>query len=166
MSLIVEDGTGLSTAQSYVSVADATTYHAAQGNAAWAAAATDALREAALVRATAAIDALNDWRGYRTNQDQALAWPRIGAVDDDGYGIASDAIPQRLKNAVCEGALVELASSGALTPELDRGGAIRRERAGAVEVEYMGGASAKTVYTKIDVLLKSLIAAPGRITRG
>ncbi len=35
MSLIVEDGTGLSTAESYISVADATTYHTDRGNATW-----------------------------------------------------------------------------------------------------------------------------------
>jgi hypothetical protein len=36
MALIVEDGTGLANAESYVSVADATTYHANIGNTAWA----------------------------------------------------------------------------------------------------------------------------------
>ena len=35
MSLIVEDGTGLATAEAYISVADATTYHAARGNSTW-----------------------------------------------------------------------------------------------------------------------------------
>ncbi len=35
MALIVEDGTGLSTAESYISVADATTYHTARGNSSW-----------------------------------------------------------------------------------------------------------------------------------
>jgi len=36
MSLIVEDGTGKSTSESYISVADASTYHAARGNTLWA----------------------------------------------------------------------------------------------------------------------------------
>ena len=35
MSLIVEDGTGLSTAESFISVADATTFHTDRGNSAW-----------------------------------------------------------------------------------------------------------------------------------
>ena len=35
MSLVTEDGTGLPTAESYISVADATTYHTARGNAVW-----------------------------------------------------------------------------------------------------------------------------------
>ena len=48
MSLIVEDGTGKSTSESYISVADASTYFAARAVTSWAALATDALREAAL----------------------------------------------------------------------------------------------------------------------
>ena len=36
MSLIVEDGTGLAGAESYVSVTDADTYHDKRGNTAWA----------------------------------------------------------------------------------------------------------------------------------
>ncbi len=35
MSLITEDGTGLSTAESFISVADAVTYHTARGNSSW-----------------------------------------------------------------------------------------------------------------------------------
>lgn len=35
MALITEDGTGLSTAESYISVADAGIYHTARGNASW-----------------------------------------------------------------------------------------------------------------------------------
>ena len=45
MTLIVEDGTGLANAESYVSVADATTYHANIGNTAWAAITSDATKE-------------------------------------------------------------------------------------------------------------------------
>lgn len=166
MSLIVEDGTGLATAQSYISVADASTYHTAHGNSAWAAAATDALREAALVRATAAIDGLKAWKGYRSNQTQALAWPRIGVVDTDGYEFDYDDIPQKLKDALCEGALLELATAGSLTPALERGGAVRREKIGSLETEYEPGASRKTVYTIIDNLLSSLVREPCKLTRG
>jgi len=35
MSIVVEDGTGLATAESYISVADAVTYHTARGNSTW-----------------------------------------------------------------------------------------------------------------------------------
>ena len=35
MAIVCEDGTGLSTAETYITVADATTYHTARGNSAW-----------------------------------------------------------------------------------------------------------------------------------
>ena len=37
MSLVVEDGTGKADAESYISVADADTYHSNRGNTDWAA---------------------------------------------------------------------------------------------------------------------------------
>ena len=37
MTLVIEDGTGKSNAESYISVADADTYHSNRGNTDWAA---------------------------------------------------------------------------------------------------------------------------------
>lgn len=51
MALIVEDGTGLADAESYLSVADADTYHADRNNEAWQDYST-AEKEAALRKAT------------------------------------------------------------------------------------------------------------------
>ena len=78
MSLICEDGSGKSDSESYISVADASSYHTARGNTAWAALATDALREAALRRATDYMRQAyrSRWQGYKVNEDQALDWPR------------------------------------------------------------------------------------------
>ena len=67
MAIVVEDGTGKSTAESYISVADASTYHTARGNTAWAALTTDALREAALRKATDFMRQVyrSRWQGYK-----------------------------------------------------------------------------------------------------
>lgn len=75
MSLIVEDGTGMSTADSYISVADADTYHSSMGNTAWPLA-TEGAREIALRRATQYLDTHYRWRGSPLSSTQALAWPR------------------------------------------------------------------------------------------
>lgn len=45
MSLVTEDGTAKADAESYCTVAFATTYHSDRGNAAWAALASDTVRE-------------------------------------------------------------------------------------------------------------------------
>ena len=76
MSIIVEDGTGLTTAVAYVAVADADAYHTAMGNTAWTG--TDAAKEIALRRATQYLDNRYTYRGTRLTSTQALEWPQIG----------------------------------------------------------------------------------------
>jgi hypothetical protein len=158
MALVVEDGTGLSTAESYVSVADAATY--ASNHGLTFAASPEAAAEQALRRATQWLDATygSQFPGTRTNgRSQALQWPRTDATDVEGEEIASDEIPVEIINATIEAAIRELATPGTLTPDLKRGGSIKRVKAGSVEVEYGAGATAMTLFTKIDAVLSSLI---------
>ncbi len=87
MSIIVEDGTGLATAESYISVADASTYFTARGNTTWDAldeGEATAAREAALRLATDYMTAVyrDRWEGVRYTEGQALCWPRSGVVRD------------------------------------------------------------------------------------
>ena len=42
------------------------------------------------------------WTGTPTNDDQALAWPRTGMFNRNGFPIDPDEIPKELKDAVCE----------------------------------------------------------------
>jgi ABC-type sulfate transport system substrate-binding protein len=44
-----------------------------------------------------------------------------------------------------------------LTPDLERGGEIKRVKADTVEVEYSDGANATTTFTAIDGLLADLV---------
>ena len=78
-SLIVEDGTAKPDAESYISAADASTYHAARGNTDWAALTTLA-KERALRRATDYMLQVYSlqWAGVRHTTTQALDWPRDG----------------------------------------------------------------------------------------
>lgn len=166
MSIIVEDGTGLANANSYVSVADADAYHAARGNATWTEASTspDQGKTAALARATAAIDAIYGMRfpGTKINgRDQALQWPREDAFDINGLEIDADAVPTEIKQATFEAALRELVTTGSMMPDLERGGAVKRLKAGSVEVEYGGSATPGTVFSLIDGILAVLIGPSG-----
>lgn len=166
MAFIVEDGTGLAAANSYVSVADADAYFLDRGNATWEDADTD-VKQAALVRAAAALDGKYGalWPGVRATSAQALDWPRTGAYDRDGYYL--ELVPKAVKNAACEGALIELESAGALSPVLERGGAVIREKVGSLETEYAVGASAQTAYTAIAQALARIVRSSGiKITRG
>ena len=98
----VEDGTGLSNATAYVSVADAddiliTNIH----NDAWfALSETD--KEKLLSWASKHLDRKVKWEGTKAVKTSALRWPRNNVVDIDGVEVEEDEIPQQLKEATAE----------------------------------------------------------------
>jgi hypothetical protein len=164
MALVLEDGSAPEGANSYAAVETADAYHSARGNSTWAEASTspDQGKTAALIRATTAIDAIYRARfpGTKANgRDQSLEWPRIDATDNEGEEIAEDEIPQEIVDAVCEAALRELVEAGSMMPDLERGGSVRRLKAGSVEIEYGNNASARTAFTIIDGILAGLLGA-------
>ena len=158
MSLICEDGSGKSDSESYISVADASSYHTARGNTAWAALATDALREAALRRATDYMRQAyrSRWQGYKVNEDQALDWPRYG-VEVEGYAVDSDIVPTEVKNACAELAL--RASAADLNPDLTQG--VLSEQVGSIQVTYDKTSPQFTRYRAIDAILSPYLRAGG-----
>lgn len=94
-------------ANSYVTTVEALAYHTSRlFNVDWTAAST-ASQEAALEWATRLLDR-QDWKGRRKTIPQPLRWPRYTVYDLDGYLLDSETIPQFLKNATCELALLLL----------------------------------------------------------
>ena len=158
MSLICEDGSGKSDSESYISVADASTYHTARGNTAWAALTTDALREAALRRATDYMRQAyrSRWQGYKVNEDQALDWPRYDVVVE-GYAIDDEIVPTEIKNACAELALK--AATADLLADQSQG--VVREKVGPIEVEYDKSSPQSTRYKAIDAILSPYLKAGG-----
>lgn len=149
MSIIVEDGTGLADAETYISVADADTYHSQRANAAWALLDTPA-KEAALRNATDYMMATYGprWLGERVSATQALDWPRFDVVAR-GFAIASNSIPAEVQRACAELAL--RASSAELAPDV--GQRTLREKVDVIEVEYDRYSPQFTQYRAIDNLL-------------
>jgi hypothetical protein len=159
MAFTVEDGTGLANASSYVSVEEADEYFGDRQNFDWEA----GDKESALIRATFYIDGKYSglWSGTRTNgRDQALSWPRYGALDSEGNEIPEDEIPVELKYAVMEAALREMAIPGSLSPDQIETQTVVREKVGPLEVEYdskTGVDNPRPMITVIDELLKPLL---------
>jgi hypothetical protein len=158
MALVVEDGTGLSTAESFVSLADASARHTAHGNSAWTG--TDAVKEAALRRATAHMEQAyrQRWKGARLTRDQALSWPRYDAFVE-GFALASDAVPEAVANACADLALKAL--SGDLNADLTR--PVIREKVGPLETEYSAHGPEGTRYRAIDMALAPYLTGGGGI---
>ena len=159
MALIVEDGTGLANAQSYISTADADTYHSARGNSDWAAA-DIADKEAALVKASEYLDGKygKRWIGIRYSSTQALDWPRDGAYDERGVSI--DGVPSKLTAAAAVVALKVIQGED-INPDLERGGRIQTDKTGPLTTVYEAGASPVTVYTAVNRLLVALLKPAG-----
>lgn len=152
MALTVETGSGSSTADALVSLAGCNTYHAALGNSDWTG--TDADKEAAIRRATAVLSHGFSWAGLRSHgRSQALAWPRSGCVDAEGYGIASDTIPVEIIDACCEIALREIVSPGSVVPDVTPSEAVKREKVGSLEVEYVGAATSPAAHRPVMALV-------------
>lgn len=135
MALTVETGAGLANADALITLVFADNYHTAKGTTTWTG--EDSLKEAAIRRATAFLSNSYTWQGVRTKgRSQALAWPRSGVVDQEGYGIAASEIPIEIQNAVAEIALRELVTPGAMTPDFKASDLVKREKVGPIETEY------------------------------
>lgn len=160
MTLIVEDGSGLATAESYISVADTDARHTALGNAAWTG--DTATKEAALRRATQYMEQAyrTRWTGTRLLRDQALSWPRYG-VEVDGYYVESTIVPADVANACADLALRAL--TGDLNADQTRG--VLRKKIGPLETEYDPYSSQSTRFRAIDMALAAYLTGSSASVR-
>jgi len=164
MAFLVEDGTGLAGANSYVSLADANAYFTDRGNTAWDEA-EDEDKLAALVRASAALDGMYGyrWPGTRYTDLQALDWPRSGAWDRDSYPLTG--VPQKVKEATCEAASVELGTSGALSKSAEPG--LSELTVGAITKKWASSSGAANSYPAIGQKLARIVRGGSmQMTRG
>ena len=102
--MIVEDGTGLPNADSYVSVEFADSYFSARGVSGWESLSTEQ-KEQSLICATDFIDSIYQWYGKKATSEQALRFPRVNLVDYEGQTI--EGIPTCLKQAVCDASMLK-----------------------------------------------------------
>lgn len=167
MTLIVEDGTGLVDAESYISVADATAYHAKRGNAGWANVIDDATRETLLIKATDYMVAAyrNRWAGTRKTPTQALDFPRYNVpIQDSGLVymsfVSPNVVPNQVRFACAELAL--RAIDGDLMPDLTQ--TVIREKVDVIEVEYDRFSPVQKRYSHIDAMLSVFFISANSFT--
>ena len=131
---------GASTANTYCTVADADQYHEnhPQGGSAWTAAEADQPVRA-LLQATRLLDAHVGWTGHAARINQALAWPRAGMCDRNGYALDAGVIPPALRDATAEFArhLLDAANDRTADSSVVSSG-IRELVAGPVELTFTG----------------------------
>ena len=159
MAIIVENGTGMPTANSFISLADAITYAALHGLTTFADAGDDEQQNIWLIRAAHYLrdEEMFPYRGTRLTLTQRLPFPRVGAVERGAAeAYASNVVPWRMADAQVE--LAELLAQGIdLMPVLPRGGAIRRKTIGPLTTEWFDGAPATSTFRSMIGLLRPLL---------
>ncbi len=113
MTLTVEDGSNVASADTYIDTAFVDAYASARGVSAWALLG-GAVKEQAIriAQEFMFVEYSERWKGSRANDDQALDWPREGVYDRAGQSIADNAIPADIQNAQAEYAIIEATGGG------------------------------------------------------
>lgn len=156
-TLIVEDGTGIANANTYVSLADAVSYLTMRGYTVPA----DAVLTSQLILAMDYLS-LQDWIGVREFDTQSLDWPRIQQQYCRCVESVPVGIPQNLKNAQCR-LTVDIAQIGDLMPT-SSGAFVTMEKVDVIETHYSEkiNTDASPYFPMVDSLLSSLVSSgPG-----
>lgn len=163
MALVVETGTGMASADAYVSVEDADSYHSSFGNAAWSKLAAS-VKETTIRRATRDIDLLYGalFESERSTDVQALAFPRV-AFAKGNLTVESNEVPDLLKKATLEMALLIATGFDPSGPVDDSGRVIEdQKKVGNLEIkkryEYTVDSNEQRL-RKVRLLLGPLLTA-------
>lgn len=152
--IIVENGSIVAGANSYASVAEADAYFLARANQEWALL-TNAEKESALILGTDYLEATYSqaWLGEIVSPDQSLSWPRTG-VRINGFYVASDSVPLRVKQATYEMAF--RASSG--DPLIiDQAQRVTKEKVDVLEITYAEFSDPTLRYPYVNRLLSGYL---------
>ncbi|MEM8936044.1 MAG: DnaT-like ssDNA-binding protein [Pseudomonadota bacterium] len=157
--LTKEDGSIVTDANTFALEADVTAYIALYG---WSFTGSTQAREQAILRAMLFIESLElKLQGERVSTAQELSWPREYVYNLKKTAYLSDAtVPDGVVNAVCEAAVIELATPGTLTQTIgvnDIGVKRAKRKIGPLETEtefQHRDPLARSHYTRIIGFLK------------
>jgi hypothetical protein len=156
MALVVEDGTLVSGADSYVTLAEFKAWADKRG----VTYGTDSAVTQQIYRAMDYIESLN-FIGEKSDENQALQWPRDQVVID-GYYIDSDEMPNELKVAVYESIKAELDGDSRMTASDRR---TISEKVGDLQVTYANNADVKRSIPAVTKALRKLIRPMAMVSR-
>lgn len=148
--MVVEDGTGINNADSYVCLAFADDYFLSRGFSKWQELAEEQ-KEIALVNATDFVDNTFQWKGVKISSEQALNFPRQNLFDANGFAVSG--VPTPVKQAVCEAIRINI--DGQLYDSEEVNGAVVSEKIGNLQFTY-DVSQKKKVETRYDSINKRL----------
>lgn len=145
--VVVEDGSVVAGANSYVSETELAGYMAVRN------ASISGDLTASLLKAMDYLETLS-FAGNKYSETQALQWPRY-SVYIDGYPLSSSDIPNELKQAQMR-----------LAHEIDQGNdpletlarKVKREKVGPVEVEYDDSSASAAILRSVNNMLRKILS--------
>lgn len=152
--MIVENGTGIENANSYVDVVFADDYFSTRGYAKWETL-EEATKEILLIKATDYINNAYKWNGKKLTTKQSLRFPRQNLVDYEGDKV--EGVPVAIKESVCECAkLIENGVEMFLTHEAS--GVVTSERIGELSFTYDVSKAVKdcSLYESLNTRLRGM----------
>jgi hypothetical protein len=137
MSLIVETGSCVPTANAFVTRAGLIAYAADYYPAVTVADNTDT--DAAIMRATSWLSTFPIWDGAMKcgRGLQGQAFPRTGVTDCDGEAVPDDEVPVELEHSTYIASLAEISSPGVLTPTITPGKQKKSVKVDVIGETYM-----------------------------
>lgn len=150
-TIIVEDGTIVTGANSYISEAELDTYAADRGVTIVA-----ADKKVLIIKSMDYIESLG-YKGIKRLDTQPLQWPR-GSVVVDNFLLAIDEIPQLLKDGQAQTCL-EIDRDEDPLQDIERKTTL--EQVDTLKVEYSLGSSSNTITRRINAKLNKLLISSG-----
>lgn len=163
---VVEDGTGLSNATSYVDTTYADDYLSIgpqTQNTEWAAL-TLGEKQTWLMFASRLIDQAVDWNGYKTVENSGLRWPREGACNCDGILIDKNTIPEEVKMSTVEVARY-FVHNATLVPYsvVDDAVSLKKIRVAEITIEWKDGVPLASEINKFPYYISNIMGCLGTI---
>jgi hypothetical protein len=157
MALVVEDGSVISGANSYITLAD---YRAWANSRGIIASDSDTVLERYVLRAMDYFEQLM-FIGNKANENQPLQWPRTEALIDGYYADATE-IPVQVKRALYEAVKVEADGYSELNNQDRR---TIREKIGDIEVQYADNSENRTITPALRTALSKIIQPAMQVLR-
>ena len=150
MALLIEDGSNVPGAQTYVSESTLTAYALARGYT------LVGDPSQLLLQAMDWVENLN-FQGIRGYYIQTLQWPRL-RIMIDLYWVMNNTIPQLLKDLECE---VAMAIDMGESPYASIPNKITRVKAGSIEIDYLGASVSNPINRAILNKIRKLVVGGG-----
>lgn len=100
MDIVVEDGTGIVTANAYASVDEVTEILSVNIHSKWGLLSDDAAKANLIIWASRILDERVRWAGKKLHHTSGMAWPRTGVRDKEGFPVDDNVVPLAVKVAV------------------------------------------------------------------